>query len=86
MPRHKLTKVHMFRFTVEGSGRFPTDMLRYDSCWPVHETEARRLADGSDVRERRSVTLKRAAVNGCGPTIARWRSFGWAVTNVEAIS
>ncbi len=85
MPRHKATRVHLFKFTVEGSGKFPTDMLRYDACWPVHEGEARRLAEGPDDRERRTVTLKRAAVNDQGPTVERWRSFGWTVTNVEPI-
>lgn len=85
MARHKLTKVYMFRFTVEGGGRFPTDMLRHDSCWPASEGEARRLADGPDDRERRTVTLKRASVNASGPTVDRWRSFGWTVTNVEPL-
>ena len=86
MARHKLTKVHLFTFTVEGSGKFPTDMLRYDACWPVHEDEARRLAEGPDDRELRTVKLKCAAVNGHGPTVERWRSFGWVVTEVEAVS
>ncbi len=86
MARHKATRVHMFLFTVEGSGRFPTDMLRYDACWPAHENEARSLADGSDDQGRRTITLRRAAVNMSGPTKRRWESFGWTVTNVEPIS
>lgn len=41
-------KVEVVRFVVEGIGGFPFDMLRYDCCFPVHESEARQL-------ERRSV-------------------------------
>ena len=86
MPRHKATKVYLFRFTVEGSGWFPTDMLRYDSCWPEVEPEARSIGRGPEDQGKRTITLKRASINGSGPTVERWRSFGWTVTDVEAIS
>ncbi len=32
-------------FTVEGSGMFPYDMLRYDQCWPSSEQDSPRLID-----------------------------------------
>lgn len=67
----------MFCFTVEGSGEFPFDMLRYDSCWPFSE--------GRDVpslvhygpRGRRRVVLQ--TTNQHAPTAGRWQSFNWRV-------
>lgn len=86
MPRHKATKLYLFRFTVEGTGPFPTDMLRYDSCWPEKENEARSLVDPDpDYSKPRTIHLRRASLNGNGPTILRWNSFGWRVTNVEPV-
>ena len=66
-------------FTVEGTGHFPFDMLRYDGCYPSTETDTgRMLASDSDVP--RVITMARY-VNGRReqPTTARWKSFGWRV-------
>jgi hypothetical protein len=72
-------------FTVEGNGRFPTDMLRYDRCWPASEKDSNLISFTNDLqvfdigietyRKNRKITLKGLI----GPTIARWASFGWAV-------
>lgn len=70
-------------FVVEGSGEFPTDMLRYDACWPsgqedVIAIEARFTQ--STIPKRRRVRL--CYVDGLGgvkPTAARWDSFNWRV-------
>ena len=58
-------------FYVAGRGEFPLDMLRYDSCWPVTDTGA--LIDRGQRR------IKMACAKGIGPTVDRWRSFGWTV-------
>jgi hypothetical protein len=66
-------------FTVEGSGNFPVDMLRYDICWPATEGDSHQVATPEGVSEAsrtsRVVTLKGLKA----PTLARWRSFGWMV-------
>lgn len=78
-------------FTVEGVGRFPVDMLRYDACYPARGDDAAAIATSLDVRKSgvthtiRLTTLRAympdvnpAAV---GPTVDRWLSFGWRVVD-----
>jgi hypothetical protein len=57
---------------VEGSGRFPFDMLRYDNC-VVRDSS---LIEG---RERRTLILTRFSLDGGPATNGRWSSFGWHV-------
>lgn len=65
----------MFReFTVEGSGAFPLDMLRYDGCYPVSTIDALKI-DGA---AKRQITL-RSSQGHCAPTSHRWASFNWRV-------
>lgn len=70
------------RFTVEGSGSFPIDMLRYDACWPATQADVSTVESSFlSVRLRgpgpRKVTVE---TNGARrPTRDRWASFGWAV-------
>jgi hypothetical protein len=60
-------------FAVTGNGDFPFDMLRYDKCWPASEAASRLLDDLLG-------TQRRVELRGLiGPTVARWRSFGWTV-------
>lgn len=76
-------KIKRKRFTVEGSGAFPFDMLRYDACWP--ESEARDSyqlqlsfqTDATEYLKRRRVTLLSDDRNA--PTEGRWKSFNWRV-------
>lgn len=66
-------------FTVEGNGRFPFDMLRYDCCYPYSEgQDSSQLAGypGERLGRRRVVLATR---NRNAPTIGRWESFGWRV-------
>ncbi len=77
--------IHATRFTVEGSGRFPIDMLRYDSCFPETEFEGSgRIGDDTTI-DRREVKLmtyhEHKARNGLTP--ARWASFGWKIIEVN---
>lgn len=65
-------------YEVEGAGRFPFDMLRYDSSSPVAPDDAYML-DGDDI-DRRVVKLKTYTDRkDWTPTTGRWSSFGWSV-------
>lgn len=68
-------------FTVEGDGRFPLDMLRYDACWPHWERDALAAqSTGDHDAARRCVVLETHRVEA--PTVARWASFGWRVVGM----
>jgi hypothetical protein len=72
------------RFTVEGTGEFPVDMLRTDQCWPAGADDAARigahygLAD-PDKAGARTITLETAAKYA--PNRQRWLSFRWRVAD-----
>jgi hypothetical protein len=68
----------MYIFTVEGKGLFPTDMLRYDACYPTHNTSVKNI-DYVSLKENRRVTL--ASANP--PTNDRWQSFMWPVIAIS---
>lgn len=82
-----MAKQKRVRFTVEGSGDFPFDMLRYDHCWPEHESPdsynvSLTYANCTDRNDdtypgKRRVTLLTESPNA--PTEARWKSFSWSV-------
>lgn len=67
----------MARFTVEGRGEFPFDMLRHGACWPTN-TEAAGALVG---RDRRRVELQCQASRDISPR--RWRSFNWNVVELD---
>ena len=77
MPRHT-ARPRVFTFSVEGSGPFPIDMLRFDLCFPKSETDSGQITRSYMPRERgtRCVIL----VSSKQPTQGRWESFGWKVT------
>jgi hypothetical protein len=71
-------------FIVEGDGRFPFDMLRYDHCWPADETDSTKIGIPFFDATRRTVTLKTYSPNA--PSNTRWEShFGWTVTHVHGV-
>lgn len=76
-PSYRLTE-----FKVQGSGRFPIDMLRHDSAVPATSADVDHILheDGARV-----VCLRRFyPVGGIAEPVAmRWRSFGWQVTEVN---
>lgn len=81
MPLRKRVK-----YIVTGSRDFPFDMLRYDACYPVATDDAMRLefdAIDEDALQTRSVTLTSLVSS---PTVGRWQSFGWQVSNIEYAS
>ena len=64
------------------SGQFPVDMLRYDGCYPSAEQEMYAICGRN--REQATVHLTRVHPGkDAHLTDARWRSFGWRITNVE---
>ena len=74
------------KFTVEGCGTFPVDMLRYDGCYPRDTESAVALTychrcTKELTSQPRQVNLTSRIERGFdpGPTDARWNSFGWKV-------
>lgn len=73
-------KYERFVFTVEGSGQFPFDMLRYDCCYPyseVYDSNTMAAEYYGQRLARRRVTLVTTAEHS--PTPGRWQSFMWRV-------
>lgn len=74
-------------FEVRGTGPFPIDMLRYDSCIPASEADSNVIAVTHTPGYRRDtekvVKLRKyTAVRGVAPaTEGRWQSFGWTVVH-----
>jgi hypothetical protein len=76
------------KFTVEGRGDFPLDMLRYDRCHPRTGVDAEMmLTPPEHLRSPRCVTLVALDRDNrfWAPTEGRWLSFGWSVIEVAVI-
>lgn len=74
------------RFTVEGSGEFPFDMLRYDRCFPASESDAGKMPrphQGSSRRIIELIAVDHDGNNRFAPTIGRWESFRWKVIEAK---
>lgn len=70
------------KYTVEGDGRFPVDMLRYDQSFPDSELDAGKIYNSvlgvSLVKHQ--ITLGRYVQSKNNlPKEVRWASFGWYV-------
>lgn len=77
-------QLYIVRFKVRGNGEFPFDMLRYDGCHPVNESEARCLgwtyALAEEPRGVIEIELQsRGRERYWEPCAARWQSFLWQV-------
>ncbi|KPK66576.1 MAG: hypothetical protein AMS21_02120 [Gemmatimonas sp. SG8_38_2] len=87
-------------FTVTGRGQFPTDMLRYDQCYPFGPDDAVNLylapcddglhyvndAQAAGRSTTRQVTLVHVSDRRhWAPTKDRWASFGWVVCRVNDV-
>lgn len=68
------------RFTVKGRGVFPADQLRHDRCWPV---DGAINAVTNRFLLQDSATIVLCAQSRRAITPARWRSFGWIVTEID---
>lgn len=68
-------------FTVSGRGRFPYDMLRYDQCCPIFPNDASNIGrTDTGIDSQRDIQFNSTKNY---PTVARWESFGWNVSNIE---
>lgn len=81
--------IKIYRFRVYGRGPFPVDMLRHDCCYPADTTSAFQIMEDASggietyrkVREVVLITNMRL-----GPTVERWRSFGWSCNDIEELA
>ena len=80
----KPEKRFFHKFTVQGGGAFPVDMLRYDNAFPASERESGKM--DVHILDRREVSL------ACWqnsyrwqPEELRWESFGWVVKDHQAV-
>ena len=78
---------HWHRFEVTGSDQFPIDMLRYDTCFPLYESDStiirrslRGVDDGVQI-----VALGHWGPSSWVPTGGRWKSYHWNVTHHEVM-
>jgi hypothetical protein len=71
--------------TVSGVSSFPIDMLRYDRCTPMHETDSGRIQQSM----WRGIAGEKEEINllyvDREPTEARWKSFGWEIVKTEKV-
>ena len=66
-------------YKVEGCGRFPIDMLRYDQSWPETDRDSGLIA-GNAVANGYMVSLCRNVTSLKDyPGEDRWASCGWSV-------
>jgi hypothetical protein len=76
---HKLSSPRKYKQAtlVRFSGRFPIDMLRYDTCHPATEADAGKIERSFDDHDEVTVTVVRYAwAKDQKWTVDRWRSFG----------
>ena len=76
-----------YSFVVEGEGQFPTDMLRYDHCWPrtTEDAIALPLSVYDFARDREQHRKVALFTPTHPPTVDRWVSFGWKVSDIKAV-
>lgn len=75
-----------YLYTVTGSGPFPTDMLRYDRCWPAEERPLPRGYSWAEDPDSKTPIEHRVQVVGLVPPHrGRWESFGWRCGPIERI-
>lgn len=74
--KSKKKMVYEWFIVVDGSGEFPLDMLRYDSCFPHTENDSYAITHHTG---KRRILLCRRGVNETHASEGRWKSLGWAV-------
>lgn len=80
-------KRYLYEITLGGVNTFPTDMLRYDACWPATEEDSHKIHQTpySEPKGAQSVKVRTRQLKGWQPTFGRWRSFGWSVVSYEIV-
>jgi hypothetical protein len=71
-------------YKVAGKMMFPVDMLRYDGSYPRTETDSGVIEStgGGDMPEGGHVVELQGYQR---PSIARWKSFGWRVVEIDGV-
>jgi len=69
---------YSFVFDVRGSGHFPVDMLRYDTCVPYGQDDINKAFCDDGERTVRLIAYHSKDTRG-EATSGRWKSFGWNV-------
>jgi hypothetical protein len=69
-----------FTVKTETGGRFPHDMLRYDTAWPRTSDDATKMGGGRDGRVEAGTEITLSSNAPGAPSKGRWKSFGWDVT------
>jgi len=72
-------------FVVKGIGRFPIDMLRYDSAYPRTSEDAIKI-DQACAGELRKWEVSLCSESRHAPTVGRWESFLSRVVEVNGRS
>ena len=77
-------------FSVNGSGYFPLDMLRYDACYPKGSDDVSRILASvdrelarPDGRREPIWLVHRGNERTWQPTFGRWSSFLWGVSTTS---
>jgi hypothetical protein len=92
-----MPKITLHEYCVKSVRRnhFPTDMLRYNSCWPKDGESVNKITvaytrgstKGMSVEEMEedsrywNAIISVNIVSTMAPTEGRWLSFGWSVSN-----
>ena len=67
-------------YKVEGCGRFPIDMLRYDQAWPQGVFDSEQIEAGYKINKPYTVNLSRVKYYTDDKINEnRWQSFGWKI-------
>jgi hypothetical protein len=72
-------------FTVTGHGSLPLDMLRYDRATPLTQEDVKENSYVLDTPAQiRLIRFTQGKGNNYGdmPTVDRWKSFGWTVSDI----
>lgn len=72
-------KNKLWSYQVTGTGHFPVDMLRVDSCWPQHPVDA--LLIHSSIEKPDNYCIKLKSIHP--PTFERWETVHWNISNVR---
>lgn len=76
-----MAKTLVVHFDVKGVGTFPTDMLRYDQCWPSDTDSATKI---NPRHQLQFVPYTVHLTSHSHPTNGRWASFGFTVSNLRS--
>jgi hypothetical protein len=72
--------MNAIKATITGSGQFPLDMLRYDSCWPSSSEDVNKIHDSFSDHHEWSISVTRRPLEKRKDkqywTVDRWHSFG----------